>query len=113
MERRKVTILIGGQPIILYSDDPDEYLSALEQRANEVMRETSRFAGSSPYTNAMYTVLSLTDELLRAEQKTRNPSPTPKMMRNSPGKNPEKTSEKDQGQISVWELLEPENKNNP
>ena len=68
MEKRKVTVMIGGQSCSFYSDDPDEYITALARRANAVMRETSRFSKASAYTNAVLSVISLTDALLRAER---------------------------------------------
>ena len=85
MEKRKVTVSIGGQVCSFYSDDPDEYLAALEQRANAVMKQTSRFSGSSACTNAILAVLLLTDRILRAEQKA---------------------AEEDAGQVSIWDLID-------
>ena len=96
MEKRRVTVSIGGQSYSFYSDDPDEYISALEQRTNAVMRETARFSGPSTYTNAVLSVLFLTDKMLRREQKgtkeTKKPAP--------------KKEENEKGQISVWDLLD-------
>ena len=109
MEKRRVWISVGGQPFGLVSDDTEEYLSALEHRANEVMRETARFSGSS-YTNAVYSVLSLTDELMRAEQRAQQAASGPKTPKAGPRKMAEKaaekTAEKERGQISVWDLLD-------
>ena len=108
MEKRKVTISIDGKPCSLYSDDPEEYLSILEQRANAVMRETAGFSGSA-YSNAVLSVITLTDELLRSEQKIQNLTAERKkdeFRSNSPRKNSVKDGEKERGQISVWDILE-------
>lgn len=93
MEKRKVTVSIGGQVCSFYSDDPDEYLAALEQRANAVMKQTAGFSGSSACTNAILAVLLLTDRILRAEQKGHRKS--------SP-----KAAEEDAGQVSIWDLID-------
>ena len=109
MEKRKVTISIDGQPCVLFSDDSEEYLSALERRANAVMKQTAAFSGSSSYTNAIRSVLILTDELLRTEQKYLKLSTERKATENRSihdRKNPSKDAAKDQGQISVWDILE-------
>ena len=100
MEKRKITVLVGGRPCSIYSDDPEEYVSALEQRANAVMRETAKFSGASAYTNAVLSVLSLTDALMRTEQGEQKPGE-----RTSLRKNAAKKTEEEKGQISVWELL--------
>ena len=118
MEKRKVTIAIGGRVCSLYTDDPEEYISALEERANAVMKETAKFSGSSSYANAVFAVLSLTDQLLRMEQRENKqsmeeadrrqtgtpPKPGPKESRKT-NKTP---SGSDSGQVSVWDLLDEE-----
>ncbi len=71
MQKRRVTISIGGVPCVFYSDDSAEYLGTLAQRANAAMRETAEFSGQSAYRNAVLSVLSVTDELLRTEQRVR------------------------------------------
>ena len=108
MEKRRVTILVDGQPYSFYSDDSEEYLSELEQRANAVMNQTAAFSASSAYTNAVLSVLVLTDELLRMEQKNRETASEQKAAeaRQMPGrKAPGKGAAEDRGQISVWDLL--------
>ena len=89
MEKRRVTILVDGQPYSFYSDDSEEYLT-------------------SYYTNAVLSVLVLTDELLRMEQKNRETASEQKAAeaRQMPGrKAPGKGAAEDRGQISVWDLL--------
>ena len=120
MEKRLVTITIGGQRCSFYSDDSDEYISALEQRANEIMRQTARF---SLRANALLSVISLTDSLMREEKKTEEkkseetegavkaePKPEPKTEPKAGNKrnrkNAASTPEENQDQISVWDLLE-------
>ena len=120
MEKRLVTITIGGQCCSFYSDDSDEYISALEQRANEIMRQTARF---SLRANALLSVISLTDSLMREEKKTEEkkseetegavkaePKPEPKTEPKAGNKrnrkNAASTPEENQDQISVWDLLE-------
>lgn len=122
MEKRKVTISIGGQLCSFYSDDSDEYISALEQKANAVMKQTAGFSGSSSYRNAVLSVLFLTDELLRAEQgRPQQPEPdklgsdrperedrlpaAEQKIRKSIAKSAKKEEEKDKAQVSVWDLL--------
>ena len=105
MEKRRVTVLIGGQPCSFQSDDPDEYLSALEQRANAALKQTAGFSGSSVRMNALLSVLSLTDELLRAEQKIRDLSAEFPKAENRVRKNPARPEQKEPGQVSVWDIL--------
>lgn len=106
LEKRKVTIYIGAQPCSFYSDDSEEYLRALEQKANAVMRETARFSGADQGMNAFLSVLFLTDELLRAEQKQPAPAAKAKEPAGRAAKNTPRPEEKERGQISVWDILE-------
>ena len=108
MEKRRVTILVGGQPYSFYSDDSEEYLSALEQRANAVMKQTAAFSASSAHNNAVLSVLVLTDALLRMEQKSReiaSEREAAEVRRMPARKAPVKSAAEDRGQISVWDLL--------
>ena len=113
MEKRKVTVTIGGKPCSFFSDDSDEYISALENRANAVMKETARFSGSSVCTNAVLSVLFLTDKLLRIEQadkqekadKPEQAEKPPRTEQKISKKNNTKTTSEDKGQVSVWDLL--------
>ena len=105
MEKRKVTVSIGGQSCSFYSDDSDEYISELEKRANEAMRQTAEFSRSSPYTNAVLSVLFLTDQLMRAEQPGKLEK-TQRAEQKAGRKNNQKAVAKDDGQVSVWDLLE-------
>jgi len=115
MEKRKVTIFINGRPCTLYSDDSDEYIRALESRADEALMQT---AG-----NAVHAVISLTDQLMRMEQaapaeqakqpqdgrlreqpqRAEMPDKPEKPPMAAPKKKPAKT---DEGQVSIWELIE-------
>ena len=117
VEKRKVTLSIGGQPCGFYSDDSEAYLTALEHRANAVMKRTARYAGPSAYTNAVLSVLTLTDELLRTEEKMRemrelsdareaDPALAGRNPRKPAEKNPPKAPGKDPGQVSVWDILD-------
>jgi len=106
LEKRKVTLQIGGQLCSLYTDDTDEYIAALEKKANAVMRQTAPFSGTSAYTNAVLSVLSLADSLLRKERKG---SPGRQAQPQS-GKKPAKPAPEEKDQVSVWDLLEEGNK---
>ena len=109
MEKRSVTMVIGGQPCRFVSDDSEEYLSALEQRANETLRRTEACSGASGWSHAMLSVLSLTDELLRAEERIQALSAPrkPEGSRELPArKAPGRDGDGERGQISVWDLLD-------
>lgn len=113
LEKRKVIVLIGGQPCSFYSDDPDEYISALAQRANAAMRQTAKFSGTSPYTNAVLSVLFLADQLLRREQAEAEGRDRPEQAEKPTraeqkgGRKPHsKAAAEDAGQVSVWDLLD-------
>ena len=97
MEKRKVTVWLGGQPCRFYSDDSEEYLSTLAERANAVL-----------------SVLALTDALLRMEQRMQEIAAEKKEVsirepaeakRQIPRKTSSKAVEEDPGQVSVWDLL--------
>ena len=116
MDKRKVTMMVGGHACTFVSDDPDAYLAALEARANAALRQTSSFSGASAYTTAILAVLSLTDQLMRMEQNAAAAAPDGGPPA-SKGKNPvpggknlpkaeRKAERKPIGQISVWDLLE-------
>lgn len=97
-----MTVRIGGQLCSFISDDPEEYISVLEQRANEVMRQTAAFSGWSVQTNALLSLLFQTDRLLRMEQ-SQNPEKKQNPRAAVKEQNPKSP---DRDQISVWELLE-------
>ncbi|MER2182690.1 MAG: cell division protein ZapA [Clostridia bacterium] len=110
MEKRRVTITVGGQPYSFASDDPDEYIRTLEKRTNAALKETAEFAPSA-YAGAILAVISQTDRLLREEQaaqmrKTKEPdkSQTEKVFKKEPAR--KKVSAQEKGQVSVWDLLE-------
>ena len=103
VKKRKVTVTVDGQSCSFYSDDPDVYISALEQRANEVIRQTERFSGASSRTNAVLSVIYLTDALMRSEKENKTKSGNENRR---PGKNNPQPPAEDQGQVSVWELLD-------
>ena len=107
MEKRRVTVTIGGQRCSFYTDDSDAYISALEQRANEVMRQTAKFSGLSAQTNAILSVIFLTDTLMRAEKEKTEMTERQAEARRI-RKNTAKASAEDQGQVSVWDLLDDE-----
>ena len=107
MEKRKVSISVGGQSCVLNSDDSDEYLARLERRANEALKRTAGVAGASAHTNAICAVIALTDELMRTEQKIRRWTTERKTARNDPDKKqPAGEPAQNWGQISVWDVLE-------
>ena len=106
MEKRRVTISIGGQPCSFYSDDSDEYISELEQRVNAAIRLT---AG-----NTVRSVILLTDQLMRMEQaaapeavdrqkQTEKQEQTEAPVKREPVR--KKAAKTDEGQVSVWDLL--------
>ena len=102
MEKRRVTIRVGERPCRFYSDDPDEYISALEDRANEAMRQTGG--------NAVHAVIFLTDQLLRTEQgkepEQREHAGKPREIPAKVKKPQKQAVKKDGGQVSVWDLLD-------
>ncbi len=104
MEKRKVTVMIGGQSCSFYSDDPDEYITALAQRANAVMRDTSRFSEGSSYANAILSVVSLTDALMRAEREAVETAKERQPEAKRSKRNPEKASSGDIDQVSIWDI---------
>ena len=97
-----MTVRIGGLPCSFLSDDSEEYLSALEQRANAVMKQTAPFAGPSARGNAILSVLFLTDVLLRKEQGEEPQAGEKAAARKATAKAPIR----DRDQVSVWDLLE-------
>ena len=106
MEKRKVTISVGRQTCSFYSDDSEEYISLLEQRGNEAMKQTAGFSGA----NAVLAVIYLADKLLRTEAAVQEAEKPPKAEqgRKNAAKAAVKAVKNDAGQISVWELLEEE-----
>ena len=60
MEKREVTVRIGGQSCSFYSDDQDAYIEELADRANAALMQVN---GSSAKA-----VLWLTDQLMRLEK---------------------------------------------
>lgn len=76
------------------------------------MRETAGFSGLSAYNNAVLAVLLLSDRLLRAEQE-RQSAPEPKGVEaEEPPKGEQKARKtapkavrKEDGQVSMWDLL--------
>ena len=111
MEKRKVTVKIGGTPYTFYSDDPDDYIRELEIRVNAAMKQTAAFSGFSALTGAVLAALLQTDELMRLERKMiaraaaqptkeKDASPAPGRRKSLP-----KPAGKDENQLSIWDLL--------
>ena len=102
MEKRKVTVTIGGQRCCIYSDDSDEYIAALTERANTVV---DRFSGMNAKA-----ILFLTDALMRAEQAEKpaeepaGPEDEAKAEPVRARKNASKAP-KDKNQVSMWDLM--------
>ena len=114
LEKRKVTILVDGQTCCFYSDDSDEYISTLAEKANAVIRQTAKDSGTSGKTNAVLSVLALTDMLLQTEQRMRDMAAEKKeaavrepaeAKRLNSRKTASKAAEENPGQVSVWDLL--------
>ena len=102
MEKRKVIVSVGGQQCSIYTDDPDEYIAALAERANGVVE---RFSGMNARA-----ILFLTDALMRAE-KAETPPEKPaerkaeaKAEPKRAGKNTPKVSPEN-NQVSMWDLV--------
>ena len=97
--------MVDGQICSFYSDDSDAYIAALEKRANEVMKQTAKYSGASSHTNAVLSVIFLTDSLMREEnEKTENAAGPAESRKNR--KNTASSTAEDKGQVSVWELLD-------
>ena len=102
MEKRKVIISVGGQKCTIYSDDPDEYIAALAEKANRVVEQ---FSGMNAKA-----ILFLTDALMRAEktetlteepaeQKPEAKDEAKRVRKNAPKALPESN------QVSMWDLV--------
>ncbi len=93
MERRRITIMLDGQPCSFYSDDPDAYLSDLEKRANAVLHQAAVYGKNKE----VLAVVLLTDQLMRMEGSPARPE-------QKEARKP-KPDSADKGQVSVWDLL--------
>lgn len=110
MEKRRVTVLIGGKPYSFYSDDPDEYISALEKRTNDALRQAGRLSGLWDASGAVLAVILQTDRLMRTEQEgpkatEKQEEPPKRTEAKGARKSGPKAAEEDRGQISVWDLI--------
>ena len=122
MEKRKVTVTVGGRTVSFYSDDPEEYIAALEKKADEALKRTAVFSGAS---DAVLAVLYLADQLTRAETEalSREAGRQPEAGTLSRGTGTDRPREAEQGrkapaktgkpgrekkkeeQVSIWNLL--------
>ena len=109
MEKRKVTVTVGGRTVSFYSDDPEEYIAALEKKADEALKRTAGFSGAS---DAVLAVLYLADQLTRAETEALSRGTGPDRPREAEQgrKTPAKTGKpgrekKKEEQVSIWNLL--------
>ena len=68
------------------------------------MRQTARYSGASVQTNAILSVISLTDALMRAEKEEIKKPEVPAEIKRVV-KKPAQPSEEGKGQVSVWDLL--------
>lgn len=102
MEKRKVTVTVGGQRCSFYSDDSDEYIAALAEKANKVVE---RFSGMNAKA-----ILFLADALMRAE-KSETPAEEPAELKSEAKTEPvraRKNASKGSGnnnQVSMWDLM--------
>lgn len=102
MEKRRVTIYIAHRPYSFYSTDTDEYIHELEEKANQVLRETASATHSSIQASAVLTVVSLADEILRKEKEAiANPeNKTPRRHVRPRGTE----GSPDHSQMTIWDL---------
>ncbi len=100
MDKRRVTIWIGGQPCSFYSDDPDGHISALEKEVNAAMKQA---AG-----NAVHAAVYLADRMLRTKQAEKPPKPEQpeKPQKAERAGKPGKKDAVENGQITVWDLID-------
>ena len=101
MEKRKVTVTIGGQRCSFYSDDPDEYIAALAEKANTVVEQ---FSGMNAKA-----ILFLADALMRAE-KAEKPAEEAGGLKAEAKAEPKRAGKgtkvpADKNQVSVWDLM--------
>ena len=102
MEKREVTVSVGGQRCSIYSDDPDEYIAALEEKANRVVE---RFSGMNAKA-----ILFLTDALMRKE-KTETPVEGPAEQKHEAKAEPKRARKNvskvssENNQVSMWDLV--------
>ena len=67
MEKRKVTIHVGGKAYTLMSTDSDEYMQRMENLADRTLRETSAATHQSIQASAVLAVISLADEVIKSQ----------------------------------------------
>ncbi len=102
MEKREIIVSVGGQRCSIYSDDSDEYITALTEKANWVVK---RFSGMNAKA-----ILFLTDALMRAEKtetaveepaerKPEVKAESKRVRKNAPKALPENN------QVSMWDLV--------
>ena len=102
MEKREVIVSVGGQRCSLYSDDPDEYIDALVEKANKVVE---RFSGMNAKA-----ILFLTDALMRKE-KTETPAEGPAEQKHEAKAEPKRARKNvskvssENNQVSMWDLV--------
>ena len=102
MEKREVIVSVGGQKCIIYSDDTDEYIAALTERANRVVE---RFSGMNAKA-----ILFLTDDLMRKE-KTETPAEGPAEQKHEAKAEPKRARKNvskvssENNQVSMWDLV--------
>ncbi|MBR4711952.1 MAG: cell division protein ZapA [Clostridia bacterium] len=71
MEKRKMTLTVGGRAYTIVSADPPEYLKRVADYADRKLRE-ARIAARLPSGQAdALALLSMADELLKAQDENR------------------------------------------
>lgn len=68
LETRPVTVRIAGRAYTLMTDDPPEYIKRVAELAERKLEETAIATRQSPGAAAVLACLSLTDELVRAQE---------------------------------------------
>ena len=102
MEKREVTVSVGGQRCSFYSDDPDEYIAALAEKANKVVEQFSGINAKA--------ILYLTDALMRAEKK-KTPAEEPAEQKPEAKAEPKRVRKNvpkalpENNQVSMWDLV--------
>ncbi len=67
MDKRKVTIHVGGKAYTLMSTDTDEYMQRMEALADRTLREISAATHQSVQASAILAVISLADEVIKSQ----------------------------------------------
>ena len=106
MEKRNVTIFVAGKPCSFTTTDSEEYIRRLEAAANDVVKKTAQATHRSLQSSTLLSVVTLADQLLRAQDAQQQEATDESQPKKKPAKARKQPAAREPSdQMSIWDVM--------